>query len=170
MSKGIVDRSTSMPLSRAAVLAGRTAADLARNVVVILVMIGVGYAVGFRFTNGPGGALLAIALLPPWGFTFSWVGVPRAVAVVPADRAGGVVPDDVPAGVRVVHLRPGRDDAGLAAGVRPGQPDHPVTDSVRALALGEPFALLPDLAWAGLSMAVVLLVLVPLSVLRYRRS
>ena len=34
------------------------------------------------------------------------------------DRAGGVVPDPRPAGVRVVRVRAGRDDAGLAADVR----------------------------------------------------
>jgi hypothetical protein len=74
LSKGIVDRFKSMPLSRAAVLAGRTGADLVRNVVVILVMIAVGYAVGFEFTNGVLGPVLAVGLLLAWGFVFSWVG------------------------------------------------------------------------------------------------
>jgi ABC-type polysaccharide/polyol phosphate export permease len=45
-----------------------------------------------------------------------------------------------------------------------------VTDSVRALALGEPFELFPQLAWATLAMAVLLAVFGPLSVRRYRRT
>ena len=52
-----------MPLSRAAVLAGRAGADLVRNFLVILVMIAVGYAGGFEFTAGIAGPLLAVLLL-----------------------------------------------------------------------------------------------------------
>ncbi len=37
-------------------------------------MIMVGYAVGFRFTNGIGGAAVAVLVLLLWGFAFSWVG------------------------------------------------------------------------------------------------
>ena len=42
MSKGIIDRFRSLPMSRSAALAGRTIADLARNVFVVLLMIVVG--------------------------------------------------------------------------------------------------------------------------------
>jgi ABC-type polysaccharide/polyol phosphate export permease len=45
-----------------------------------------------------------------------------------------------------------------------------VTETVRALALGEPFDLMPHLAWAGLAMAVLLAVFAPLAVARYRRT
>jgi ABC-2 type transport system permease protein len=48
MSNGIIDRFRSLPMSRSAVLAGRTIADLVRNVFVVLLMIVVGMAVGFR--------------------------------------------------------------------------------------------------------------------------
>ena len=37
-----------LPMARSAVLAGRTFGDLTRNVLVALVITGVGYAVGFR--------------------------------------------------------------------------------------------------------------------------
>jgi ABC-2 type transporter len=56
MSNGIIDRFRSLPMSRSAVLAGRTIADLVRNVFVVLLMIVVGMAVGFRFHNGFGPA------------------------------------------------------------------------------------------------------------------
>src|SRR5579884_1699481 len=49
---GVIDRLRSLPMARSAVLAGRLTADAIRMLVTILVIIGVGYAVGFRFENG----------------------------------------------------------------------------------------------------------------------
>ena len=52
LKKGVIDRLRSMPMARSAVLAGRLVADTARMLVTILIIVGVGYAVGFRFQNG----------------------------------------------------------------------------------------------------------------------
>ena len=52
LKKGVIDRLRSMPMARSAVLAGRLVADTGRMTVTILIIIGVGYAVGFRFLNG----------------------------------------------------------------------------------------------------------------------
>ncbi len=71
-NKGIIDRFRSLPMSRAAVLAGRTIADLARSLFVILLVLVVGYLVGFRFSNGVAGALGAIGMTLLFGFAFSW--------------------------------------------------------------------------------------------------
>jgi ABC transporter DrrB family efflux protein len=71
-TKGIIDRFRSLPMSRSAVLAGRTIGDLARSLFVVLLMIGVGYLVGFRFNNGFFGAVAAIAMTLLFGFAFSW--------------------------------------------------------------------------------------------------
>ena len=73
MGKGIVDRFRSLPMSRAAVMAGRTVADAIRNIVVALIMVIVGSFYGFRFTNGFGNAVLTIAIMVFFGFAFSWV-------------------------------------------------------------------------------------------------
>ena len=59
LQRGVIDRFRSMPMARSAVLIGRTAADLVRNVLIIMLMIVVGYIVGFRFEGGLGGALAA---------------------------------------------------------------------------------------------------------------
>ena len=72
MSKGIVDRFRSLPMSRAAVLAGRTIADLVRSFFVMVLLFGVGYLVGFRFRDGVAHAIAAILLALLFGFTFSW--------------------------------------------------------------------------------------------------
>src|SRR5580698_895122 len=60
LKKGVIDRLRSMPMARSAVLAGRLVADTARMFVTIVIVIGVGYAVGFRFQNG---AALAVAMV-----------------------------------------------------------------------------------------------------------
>jgi ABC-2 type transport system permease protein/oleandomycin transport system permease protein len=73
MSKGIVDRFRSLPMSRIAVIAGRTLSDAIRNVGVILIMIAVGYIIGFRFHNGFFGAAGMVGLATLFGFAFSWV-------------------------------------------------------------------------------------------------
>ena len=49
LKKGVIDRLRSMPMARSAVLAGRLVADTGRMLVTILIIVGVGYAVGFRF-------------------------------------------------------------------------------------------------------------------------
>jgi len=48
LQKGIIERFRALPIARSAVLAGRTSADLIRNVIVVAIITGVGYAVGFR--------------------------------------------------------------------------------------------------------------------------
>lgn len=65
--KGIIDRFRSMPMSRSAVLAGRLIADVGRMLVTIGIIIGVGYAVGFRFHQGVGSAIAMVALAALFG-------------------------------------------------------------------------------------------------------
>src|SRR5438552_10688294 len=73
MKKGIVDRFRSLPMARSGVLAGRTAFDLAKNLILVLIVIVIGYLVGFRFDNGPLRALGMLVLVLSVGFTFSWI-------------------------------------------------------------------------------------------------
>jgi ABC-2 type transport system permease protein/oleandomycin transport system permease protein len=54
---GILVRFRTLPMARIAVLGGRTVADLARNLLVVVVMTGVGFAAGFRSPHGAGGLL-----------------------------------------------------------------------------------------------------------------
>ncbi len=73
LQRGVMDRFRSMPMSRSAVLTGRTLADLVRNAVILALMITVGYLVGFSFQNGVAQAALAIALILAFGYALSWV-------------------------------------------------------------------------------------------------
>jgi ABC-2 type transport system permease protein/oleandomycin transport system permease protein len=60
--KGTIDRLRSMPIARSAVLLGRLGADLVRLLITVLIMVGVGYAVGFRFHGGVSGAIELLLL------------------------------------------------------------------------------------------------------------
>jgi ABC transporter DrrB family efflux protein len=73
LKAGFVDRFRSLPMARSAMLAGRATSDLIKNFVLLLVVIGIGYLVGFSFENGFLGAIAMIALTMAVSFTFSWV-------------------------------------------------------------------------------------------------
>ena len=67
LKKGVIDRLRSMPMARSAVLAGRLVADTLRMLVTILIIVAVGYAVGFRFLNGFGLAVAMVVLATVFG-------------------------------------------------------------------------------------------------------
>src|SRR5207302_8981026 len=52
LKSGLLERFRSLPMARSAVLAGRTIADLVRNVLVVALMVVVGFLVGFHTHNG----------------------------------------------------------------------------------------------------------------------
>jgi ABC transporter DrrB family efflux protein len=73
LKKGLMDRFRSLPMSRSAVLTGRTFADISTNVIQLVAVLGVGFAVGFRFHTGADEVIAGIALLLLIGYAFSWV-------------------------------------------------------------------------------------------------
>jgi ABC-2 type transport system permease protein/oleandomycin transport system permease protein len=81
LKKGLLDRFRSLPMARSAVLAGRTTADLAKNFLLVLIMIGIGYLVGFRFQEGLVAALGVVVLVLAVGFTFSWISATIGLAI-----------------------------------------------------------------------------------------
>ncbi|MER6591379.1 ABC transporter permease [Micromonospora purpureochromogenes] len=72
-TKGILDRFRSLPMARSAVLTGRTLSDLIRNTVILGLQLAVGVALGFRWQNGAGGMLAAIAVALAFGYACSWL-------------------------------------------------------------------------------------------------
>ncbi|HUC60109.1 MAG TPA: ABC transporter permease [Streptosporangiaceae bacterium] len=74
MSTGLIDRFRSLPMSRSAVLAGRTVADLLTQIIGIVVLSATGLAVGWRIHNGFGDALLAAGLALLFAFAMTWAG------------------------------------------------------------------------------------------------
>jgi ABC-2 type transport system permease protein len=75
LSEGIIDRFRSLPMSRAAVLIGRTTSDLLTQMIGALVVAVTGLAIGWRIHNGLGDALTGLGLALLFGYAFSWAGV-----------------------------------------------------------------------------------------------
>jgi ABC transporter DrrB family efflux protein len=81
LSKGIIDRFRSLPMSRAAVLIGRTTSDLLNNVLVVAIMAACGLLVGWRVHTGPLGALAGFGLLFAFGYAMSWISATIGLSV-----------------------------------------------------------------------------------------
>ena len=72
LQAGVIDRFRSLPMSRSAVLVGRTFADLIRNAVGAVVVVAVGVAMGYE-VHGMGAAAEGLALILCFGFAISWL-------------------------------------------------------------------------------------------------
>jgi ABC-2 type transport system permease protein/oleandomycin transport system permease protein len=81
LQKGVIDRLKSMPMARSAVLAGRLVADTIRMFVTIMIVLGVGYAVGFRFLNGLGPAVAMVLLATVFGLAICCIAAFTGLAI-----------------------------------------------------------------------------------------
>ncbi|WP_410170132.1 ABC transporter permease [Actinacidiphila bryophytorum] len=93
MSKGLIDRFRSLPMSRGAVLTGRTLADLVQTALTVVVLACVGLLVGWRIHNGIPKMFGAFALLLLLGYAFSWIGALIGLSVRSPEAAtsGGLI-------------------------------------------------------------------------------
>lgn len=167
--QGLLERLRSLPMSRSAVLAGRTLSDLVRNVFVVTLMLGMGFIVGFRLQTDPGKLALAIVLLLGFGYALSWMFAFIGLSVKGAETAQA-------ASFPMMMLLVFASSAFVPTDGMPGwlklwaenQPVSVTVDAVRSLVLGGPWGAdaLTSLIWAAGIMAVF----VPLSVARYRRG
>lgn len=86
LRRGLIERFRALPMARMAVLAGRTVSDLARNVLILIVITLVGFAVGFRPTGSVWSYLQACLLMLlfsyclSWGFAFIGLAAPNSEA------------------------------------------------------------------------------------------
>jgi ABC transporter DrrB family efflux protein len=169
VQKGLIDRFRSLPMSRAAVLTGRTLSDVALNCLSLIVVFAVGFIAGFNFVDASAGEVaLGIVLLLLLGYAFSWIfallglyaSSPETanslgfVLLFPLTFASSVfVPvDSMPDGLRQFAE---------------ANPFTTVSDAMRALWLGTPAH--TDVWMSFVWCAVLLLVFAPLAVRRYRQ-
>ncbi len=165
---GVIDRFRSMPMARSAVLVGRTTADLVRNVLIVVLMIVVGYIIGFRFQAGFAQAIGCIALVSAFGLALSWIFAFVALTVRGAEAAQT-------AGFVVLFPLVFASSVFVPVSTLPHWLQviakvSPVTlaaNAARSLALvpGTPSSLGGAVAW----IVGLLAVFIPLSVWRYRR-
>ncbi|MCZ7416853.1 MULTISPECIES: ABC transporter permease [unclassified Streptomyces] len=93
MHKGLIDRFRSLPMSRGAVLTGRTIADAVQTALTLIVLAVVALLVGWRAHDGVLNALAGFGLLLLLGYAFTWVGALIGLSVRSPEAAtsGGLV-------------------------------------------------------------------------------
>jgi ABC-2 type transport system permease protein/oleandomycin transport system permease protein len=169
LTTGMIDRFRALPMARSAVLAGRTCADAVRNLFVLVLMTGVGYAIGFRFHAGPAAALAAIGLALAVGVAFSWIFALLGLLVRDPESAGiGGLLAVIPLIFTSSTLVPVATFPGWLQAWAKVNPITVVVDALRVLSLGGPTS---AHVWQAVTWVAGLLALtVPAAVLRYRRT
>jgi ABC-2 type transport system permease protein/oleandomycin transport system permease protein len=168
MSSGIIDRFRSLPMSRVAVLAGRTLSDTVRNVFVSFIMLGVGLLLGFRFHHGLLNGLAMIGVILLFGFTFSWFTAFLGLFARDEETAQlGAFVLIFPLVFASAAFVPVQTMPHWLQKFANNQPITFATNAARSLALGTPSngAVWKLLLW----LAGILLVFIPLSVYTYKR-
>jgi ABC-2 type transport system permease protein/oleandomycin transport system permease protein len=169
LKKGVIDRLRSMPMARSAVLAGRLVADTGRMTVTILIVLAVGFAVGFRFANGLVPAILMVVLAIVFGVAICCISAFTGLAIGDEEsvQAFGLI-WLFPLTFLSSAFVPIATMPGWLQAFANNQPVTYVVDTMRALALGGPVAasLWKSVAW----LAGIFIVFLPLAVRAYRRA
>jgi ABC-2 type transport system permease protein len=168
LKSGLLVRFRTLPMARSAVLGGRTLADLARNLLVVAVLVGVGFAVGFRTSRGPAALLAALGLVVLFAYALSWLFAALGLRFSDPEAAQA-------AAVPVMFLLVFTSSAFVPTSSMPGwlqvvgahQPVNTLITAERSLLLGGPAAhdALVSVAWD----AGILLVFAALAVRGYAR-
>jgi ABC transporter DrrB family efflux protein len=169
MRKGLIDRFRSLPMSRAAVLAGRTLSDVVTNALSLTILLVTGVIIGFTFHTSFLHAVEGVGLLLLFGYAFSWVLAFIGLLVSSPETVNSV-------GFIVVFPLTFISSAfvpvaSMPSGLREFAEVNPFTvvvDAMRHLWLGAPAhnSVWGAVAW---SLAIVA-VFAPLAVARYRRA
>jgi ABC transporter DrrB family efflux protein len=169
VQKGVIDRLRSMPIARSAVLAGRLIADTARMSITIVIIVGVGYAVGFRFQNGFLPAVAMVVLAVVFGVTICCVSAFIGLAIKDEEsvQAFGFI-WIFPLTFLSSAFVPVKSMPGWLQAFANNQPVTYIIDTMRALALGGPVS---ENLWKGLVwLLAILVVFAPLAVRAYKRA
>jgi len=174
LQKGLIERFRALPMARSAVLAGRTTADLVRNVFVLLLMTGVGALVGFNFPNGALGFVAACLLVLFFAYALLWGFAVIGLTASNSETAQVVAfPILFPLIFASPAFVPLTQMPGWLRWFATNQPIGAVITAQRSLMLGAKHVpgspsghVLVALAWS----VGILAVLAPLAVWRYRRS
>ena len=169
LKSGLMERFQSLPMSRSAVLAGRTLADLIRNVFVVALMTGVGFAVGFRIHTTVFSFLLGIGLVLLFSYAFAWIFATVGLAVGDPETAQAAsFPVIAPLVFGSSAFVPVETMPGWLQAFAEHQPVSVVASAVRALSIGGPTSsyVLQSVAWC----VGILAVFAPVAVALFRRT
>jgi ABC-2 type transport system permease protein/oleandomycin transport system permease protein len=166
--KGVIDRLRVMPIARSAVLMGRLVADGIRMLITLLVIVGVGYLVGFRFHGGAVDAVAMVLLAEVFGLTVCCVSmfIGLALRQEEAVQSFGLIwlfpLTFVSSAFVQVRTMPGWLQAFAV-----NQPITHVINALRSLALGTPMG---DNLWLSVVwLLAILAFFMPLAVRAYKR-
>jgi oleandomycin transport system permease protein len=168
IAKGVFDRFRSLPIARSVPLVGAVLAEFSRYLIVCVVTIGFGYALGFRVETDPLRLLAALALAICFALSFAWISVFVGMTVRSAGAVQGVMfllvfPLSFGSNTFVrVATMPGW----LQAFVNVNPLSHLVS-AVRSLMLGGPAG--PQVGWTFAWCAGLLVVFFPLALRGYIR-
>jgi ABC transporter DrrB family efflux protein len=169
LKKGLIDRFRSLPMSRAAVLAGRTLADVATNLVQLAVLLSAGLLIGFSFDASVPEIVAGVLLMVAFGYAFSWVFAWCALVASSGESAQSI-------GFIVIFPLSFASSAFVPVESMPGwleafaeiNPFTTMTDALRALWVGAPAG---DDVWLAVAWCVGITALfATMSVARYRRA
>jgi ABC-2 type transport system permease protein/oleandomycin transport system permease protein len=180
LQSGIIDRFRSLPMSRSAVLVGRTVTDALRNVFVVILMLLVGFAVGFRIHGGFAQTVAAIALIVLFGFAFQWISALIGVAIrnPEAVQSAGFIWVFPITFLSSAFVTTGTIQPAWLQAVAKDNPFTIAVNAARQLFMGPEASQVPGLGtdvagnvWVTLAWtAGLLLVFIPLGVRAYRRA
>jgi ABC transporter DrrB family efflux protein len=168
VKSGILERFRSLPRANSGVLAGRTVADLARTTLVVALITGVGFLVGFRIH----GTVMAFieGLLVVLLFAYSLLWIFTTVGLVlgnPESAQAASFPVIAPLVFASSAFVPVATMPSWLQGFAKYQPVSVTASAVRALSLGQPAGswVLQSVLWS----VGIFFVMAPIAVWRYRR-
>lgn len=150
LQEGFDRRLRAMPISRSAPLVGRIAGDAVRNLLTLVVVVLVGFALGFRFRTGPLEALAFFVLPLAFGTAVAWVMVAMAVRASSGESVAAMLNTVLlVASFLSTGFVPLEDLPGWAQPIASANPVSAVVESMRALSQGGELAdpLLRSAGW-----------------------
>jgi ABC-2 type transport system permease protein/oleandomycin transport system permease protein len=171
LHKGLIERFRSLPMARSAVLAGRTVADLVRNVFVVGLMLVVGFLVGFRVHTDALGLIAGMAVMLLFGFSLTWIFAIIGLSTSNAETAQAAsFPILAPLVFASSAFVPVNSMPGWLQAFAKNQPVSVAIDAVRSLVLGGQFSntgkVVASIAWS----VGIIAIFAPLAIRRYRRA
>ncbi len=169
MKSGLMERFHALPMARSAVLTGRTMADLTRNVFVVILMMTVGFLVGWRIHTNVLALILGALLVLLFGYSMSWIFATVGLAVGDPETAqAAAFPVLAPLVFASAAFVSVQSMPGWLQVFAKHQPVSVTAQAVRDLVNGGPTAtyVFQALAWD----LGILLVFAPIAVRLYRRA
>ena len=169
VKSGLLERFHALPMWTPCVLVGRTLADLARNVFVVVLMMVVGFLVGWRVHTSFLGVVTGGLLVLLFGYSMSWIFATVGLAVKDPETAqAAAFPVLAPLVFASAAFVPVASMPGWLQPWARNQPVSVTAEAVRALTIGGPTSslVLKSVLWS----AAILAIFAPIAVRLYRRA